>query len=609
MTNDVEAKSSDTYKWECIAVTLEDYHQFLDSIKKSRDANERNLHKTITTDVLPVIEKLEEDRQKKIARRQRELMNMEKMAHAKRSSRIAGKQEREQQEAEARAAEEKRKADLAAARKDAERQKHMEEARESRMMTREQRLKEREYKRLLHEEELKKLAEDSEKVDAGESRLSERHLKAEMAKRQKELKELEEEESWYFDCEKCGVHGDNIDDGTHSLACEKCNVWQHSACWGFSQDDAEKDDFHFLCDQCRAREVQREEDAKKPKIAPLKFKLNPSSSPPSDSIQLKTDKPETTPPTAKQESPSKKRKSSDLVTVPGMPPMKKWKPPQVFSVPQKANGVAPSTNGAGKDSSMHQAFMKGPTLTPHGQHGSHNGTNSAQNAPPPGLISPTRPTAQPNGARPNGGLAPAPKGIFSSAMQDLNGQPSTILKPSHPTLPAPAPNVGKRSPPPSTITDSPYGIHQTPASSQRSSFTTPTNGIAASPSQQPAYLNTPSTNLPPSSAATPSLQPGFSPQKPMLSSPATAATYSTSLHGSSSPKIAPPPENPQAAGYSPLKHKPPRPASSQSNGTSNHIGETPILPPVQKLVPSPTQQPRMQPVLQTHTQSGNHGDA
>ncbi len=86
----------------------------------------------------------------------------------------------------------------------------MEAARQSRIMTREQRLKEREYKRVLHEEELANLSEDSKKLGTGESKLSERYLNAKIEKTKKELEKLVDEEEWEFDCEKCGVHGMNI---------------------------------------------------------------------------------------------------------------------------------------------------------------------------------------------------------------------------------------------------------------------------------------------------------------------------------------------------------------------------------------------------------------
>jgi hypothetical protein len=139
------------------------------------------------------------------------------------------------------------------------------------MMTREQRLKEREVKRILHEEQLAqeqerlaKLAEEEANGDA-QSRISERQLKADVERHKKELEKLEVEEEWIFDCAVCGVHGKNIDDGTHSVACDKCSVWQHSACHGISKEKAERDDFHFVCRYCT-------EKAKKP--APvIKLKL------------------------------------------------------------------------------------------------------------------------------------------------------------------------------------------------------------------------------------------------------------------------------------------------------------------------------------------------
>lgn len=197
-------------KWECLAITLHQYQEFLESMRKSKDSDERYLHKRLTQEVLPVIEKAEEEQQKKIARKRKELLNLEKLATAKRSSRIASKIDKEREEQEALDAERRRRAALIEGRKEEERQKRMEEARESRMMTREQRLKEREYKRLLHEEELANLSEDNKKIESGEARMSERHIKAEMEKRKKELEKLAEEDDWFFDCSVCGVHGDNL---------------------------------------------------------------------------------------------------------------------------------------------------------------------------------------------------------------------------------------------------------------------------------------------------------------------------------------------------------------------------------------------------------------
>lgn len=208
-------------KWECIAITLGQYQKFLESIQKSRDPDEKDLYRRVREEILPVIEKAEESQLRKKQKQERELVNMQKLATAKRSSRLEAKMERERQEQEVAEAERKRKADLAAAKQNQEKQKRMEEDRESRMMTREQRLKEREYKRILQEEELANLSEENKKVEAGEAKKSERHLKTEIEKRKKELAALAEDDEWFFDCSKCGVHGTNlVSDKIQSLTLE-----------------------------------------------------------------------------------------------------------------------------------------------------------------------------------------------------------------------------------------------------------------------------------------------------------------------------------------------------------------------------------------------------
>lgn len=157
-----------------------------------------------------MIEKLEEAQQRKRAKQEKELMNMQLLAGAKRSSRIAGKQERERQEKEAAEASQKQEADLAVVRKEQEKQKKMEQERNYRMITREQRIKDREQRRLLHEAELARMAEEQKKLEIGESRVSERHLRAEIERRKRTLEELAEQDQWIFDCSGCGIHGENL---------------------------------------------------------------------------------------------------------------------------------------------------------------------------------------------------------------------------------------------------------------------------------------------------------------------------------------------------------------------------------------------------------------
>ena len=116
------------------------------------------------------------------------------------------------------------------------------------MQTREQRLREREVKRILHEEELKKLEHLEAQGEDAEARHSSRNLKTELERHKKELDAVkEEEEKWVFDCSGCGLYGENIDDGTHSVACDRCSIWQHSKCNDISAADAEREDFSFVC--------------------------------------------------------------------------------------------------------------------------------------------------------------------------------------------------------------------------------------------------------------------------------------------------------------------------------------------------------------------------
>jgi len=113
--------------WECIAVTLQDYQSFLESIRKSRDPNEKALHKAITDTVLPILEKKAEAQRAKALKKQRELENLQKMATAKRSTRIAGRLEKQKEEEEAAIAERKRIEDLEMAHKEQKRQQKLEQ--------------------------------------------------------------------------------------------------------------------------------------------------------------------------------------------------------------------------------------------------------------------------------------------------------------------------------------------------------------------------------------------------------------------------------------------------------------------------------------------------
>ncbi|PNY29301.1 Uncharacterized protein TCAP_00800 [Tolypocladium capitatum] len=259
--------------WECVAVTLQEVRDFLEDLGRTRDDNEKILRRQLQTHLVPILEKQEESQKRKQAQRERELLNLAKMANAKRSSRIAGKVERQKQEDKEKEEQHRRMESDAARRREEQAYLKLEKERDFRLFSRQRRLQEREARRLQHEEELAQLSEDSKAASSMTGRISERRLQAEIERNRQALKDLEEEEEdWVFDC-ACGLYG-QVDDGTHSVACEECNVWQHSKCLGVSEKEADRPEFHFVCGHCK----HREEVAKAPPKGIIKLKLNPTGS-------------------------------------------------------------------------------------------------------------------------------------------------------------------------------------------------------------------------------------------------------------------------------------------------------------------------------------------
>ncbi|KAM7192017.1 hypothetical protein V8F33_008595 [Rhypophila sp. PSN 637] len=561
-------------KWECIAVTLDEVRQFLSTIRKSKDENERVLHKQIEQHLVPILEKQEESRKRKQLQREKELLNLEKLAHAKRSSRIASKMEHQKVEEQARQEEQKRREEEAARRKAESRQAKIERERERRLVSREQRLKEREVRRLQHEEELAQLSGSGDaKSDGG--RMSERQRQAEIEKNKEALKELEEEEEdWVFDC-ICGVYG-QIDDGTHSVACEKCNVWQHSKCLGIEEKEAEADDFHFVCSTCRRRE-QAEKDHT-PRIIKIKVKGHdsPSSSPPQKQTNIGSFSPSggsrlvvdipAKPPTASSEQLPLNGSGNDTRGDENTAPTK------------EADAKAAATDQPnGKSSEQGALSLSSPTLPP----------NASQNNP----FSSPHPNLSPPGQSPNKSRAyetifdqssPAP----AAAGPDIRQSPlEHSMNGALPVLSPPAGNGSGVSPskhpqplsssPPTKTAQSPFPL------SRESGGALPTRGLASTPSS--------SAILPP-----------FSSQQ----GEAGAAANGDSVDRST-------PLPPSRGGLSPTKHSPtlaqhnsfshqvngtPRSAIGSSAGGSHHAAGSLFPPPSAALSPSPQTQILTPPV-------------
>jgi hypothetical protein len=624
-------------KWECLAITLDDLNRFVASIEKSRDPNEKILRTRITEDLLPLLEKQEEARKRKAAQKERELLNLEKLATAKRSSRIAGKLELQRQEEEAREAERKRQAELAMAKKEQEKWMKLEKERESRMMTREQRLKEREARRILHEEELAGLSEDSKKLEAGESRLSERHLKAEIEKKKQALEELAEEDDWVFDC-ICGAYG-QVDDGSHSISCEKCNIWQHTKCVGISEAAANRDDFHFICKTCRRRAEEAEKAKHRPTIK-LKFNRPGSSSSLVSSPQLNGLQANASPHTANgAQSPgfsSKKANSAYHVS----PPRAEYASPYSQSWKLSLKSHSPSSNGINPTSPPVPKVEERP-----GSQALHNSTQWSSNmnglSPGPNLQvspytngghafsppQPYSPTSLPppsqyrdytfvNG-RPPSGLSgtyasplPLPHSLdsYTQSYQRPTPIPHAAPEARHGGRPLPPVQAGPNGLPSSESPQSTLAELGQSQSAQHASY--------VDQSQQRTFgtLSTPITTVTTLSQSPHSREHGSaissSPQEfsassqlPSNSPPAPLRSLSPlpSKHSEESALTSAPSQASALphtiTGISPIKHSPPRPETT--NGLAAFGSATPsVLPPVAPLPPSP-QLPNLTPPVKS----------
>ncbi|KAF2131395.1 hypothetical protein P153DRAFT_335654 [Dothidotthia symphoricarpi CBS 119687] len=529
-------------KWECICVTLEDYQDYMNAIRKSRDPNEKILYKRLADEVIPVMEGLADEQARKHARKQKELENMQKLAMAKRSSRISSRLEKQKEVEEADAAERRRREELAMAKAEQEKQKKLEEAHDSRRMTREQRLRERETAKVLKEEELRKLQQDEQKLATNDARLSERHLKAMMKQHESDLKKLNEEEDWFFDCEKCGTYGSNLNDKTPQISCERCSVWQHVKCHGISESDVDDPKFIFVCSSCK----RKEDEADQPKLPSLKLRLTSASPATGNGIQAST---------------SAAPRRLDSIRIP---------PPQP-SLPQPHHQQA-------------QPWVDGPSLSPRGQA-----------LGPPGIQRSEAAYGSPyNNA--NGSSSPVrPVGSFSMPSASFPTSSPPPFPISHPPAsPTKSLNLSHQKPnnPSSSFNASnPFGpsltspFNRPPSSTTANANISPTKHSPATSPRPPSTLpiiynfNSPHSSFPPSSAHRPS----FSPTK--NSSPALRPTHM------SSPAPAPMRIAPSPSSQMPAQVLPdPIPAPSKHDGrravASHEVSETQVFPPVRMLNPS-----------------------
>ncbi|KAF3939484.1 hypothetical protein ABW19_dt0206232 [Dactylella cylindrospora] len=250
--------------FKCLCSNLEEYRALVSKFEKSKHPDEKELVKLIIEDILPNFEKEEQKRKKKLLEEEKERARLELLAGRKRSARvderIARQREAEERELVRQREHEEHEREM----KEVHLRQKEEEARLAKLEEREKRLQERELRAKQREAERVRLldpdaTESDDNIPSGSRKSS----------RQKEKRKAEletEDKDWVFDC-ICGIHGQNYDDGTFSIACDRCGVWQHTKCLGLPESAAEEDE--FICDRCKDKELA----AKSPPIK-IKIRLN-----------------------------------------------------------------------------------------------------------------------------------------------------------------------------------------------------------------------------------------------------------------------------------------------------------------------------------------------
>lgn len=305
-------------------------------------------------------------------------------------------------------------------------------------------------------------------------------------------------------------------------------MWQHSKCLGISQAEAEKDDFHFVCADCK----RREEEANRPKIPPLKFRIGSAS-----------------PATTKKEGEQERRPS-----------------PNATPTPSNTGNV------------YAQPSLQPPTQQPQ--------FKSEQ---------PASPERRSNGL-PNPGSFAAPgspskasAGPASSPLSSLP-EPAYINRHAH-QQPAHNSSAALQG----ILSGTPLSSHR-PSSSHSVHSQTHPSPIQNRPSMSPTQGNRdvgPLAGFPPSAHSNGSIpstpygqhRPVGRPQDRAIPSFSSSMDQRTTSFSDSLPSHTPPPPGSQSnmslSGLSPIKNNSPRPVTASS------VGGASILPPIHRLEPSP----------------------
>lgn len=363
------------------------------------------------------------------------------------------------------------------------------------------------------------------------------------------------------------------DDGSHSVACEKCNVWQHSRCLGIAQSEAERDDFHFICNDCKRREAE----PKLPKLPPLKFKIGSSSSPPSDVVPHESKMHQTLDSKLNASRGSESEKSQASVSLPSFA--------QPLGNGTVKNGAVLKPNEPHHNLSMsgvYNDFGAPPSPERRQQLSDKSGRHLSLSSPSRGPLSPPKPI---------NGFAP------SVLDQSVKMNPAKIPQPPFQQHGQTAPGLGRE------VFGNGSAYSQRPSSSQSAQSFNWQSPIQNRPSMSPTQGNpdvgflagftstAPASNgvpaWPPYPRQTPQTQHVNDFTNSLQHSPYSPFHSAAPKNGvsSSQPRSSPPvgssTHGMHLSGISPTKNSP-RPLTSGSI-----FGGAPVLPPIQRLEPSP----------------------
>ncbi|KAJ3270800.1 hypothetical protein HDV01_007422 [Terramyces sp. JEL0728] len=266
--------------WSLVCRTAEDWNEFASKFKSSRSALDKQLHRYVNQDLLPLVitdiynhQVAKEDREKEYkAWLEAENVRIEEEERQE-ALRIVEEEEKKREAVEmtARKTRSANRIETRASRRNPPRELTEEElelqklgARELRRVQRESRIdrniieesisyaepKRPKKKKKPAKKKRSQVYDSEEEEDLTEEDDDESFVNSESPPPDKE------DDYWYFSC-PCGITGDNYDDGTPIIACERCAVWQHILCAAKEQgvdttmlDVDEWKKMEFICTGC-----------------------------------------------------------------------------------------------------------------------------------------------------------------------------------------------------------------------------------------------------------------------------------------------------------------------------------------------------------------------